>query len=363
MGTSTLTTTNERLLVFVGSYAEADGSGIYSYEFDEQDGTLKLLDQVSGYKNPTFLRLDAEQRRLYALAEMTTAEGSKASDAALLTIDPATGSLSETSRSLAATGPTCHIQLSPDEKLLTLTSYHNGTVSLVRVDEDGGIGAILDEQQHVGRGADPERQDKPHPHSSFYSPDGRYLFVSDLGLDRIIAYKIENDKLVRHGETALHPGAGPRHLTFHPNGRFAYVINEVDSSVTAFGYDAEAGALHAFQTLSTLPEGFEGENTTAEIAISADGRFLYGSNRGHDSIVVYAVDGESGKLSVVEHASVEGKHPRHFSIVPGGRFLIAANRDTNNLAVFKIDQETGKLSYTGHSAAVSKPVCVWSARF
>ncbi|RUS42854.1 lactonase family protein [Cohnella sp. AR92] len=358
-----MTTLNERILVFVGSYAEEDGSGIYSYLFNEADGTLSPLDQASGYKNPTFLRLNADKRRLYALAEASTAEGGKVSEAVLFAIDPAAGTLGETSRALASTGPTCHIQLSPDERYLTLTSYHKGTVSLTGLTDEGRIGSLLNEQQHVGHGAHPERQDRPHPHSSFYSPDGRYLFVCDLGLDRIFAYTLQDDRLVLHGETELHPGAGPRHLAFHPNGKFAYVINEVDSSVTAFAYDAEAGALHSFQNVSTLPEGFEGENTTAEIAISENGRFLYGSNRGHDSIAVYSIDGESGKLSLIEYAGVEGKHPRHFSIVPGTRYLIAANRDTNNLAVFTMDPETGKLSFTGHSVAVSKPVCVWAARF
>ncbi|THF84728.1 lactonase family protein [Cohnella fermenti] len=354
---------NDRMLVLVGSYAEEDGNGIYSYSFNEENGTLEPLSGLSGFKNPTFLQLDAANKRLYAIAEIQSDDGGKASDAVRIAIDPSTGALTEEDRSLASTGPACHIQISPGNRYLTLTSYHQGTVSLTALEEDGRISKLLDERQHVGQGGNPERQDRPHTHSSFHSPDGRYLFVCELGIDRIIAYTIEGDALKLRGETALHPGAGPRHLAFHPNGRFAYVINEVDSTVTALGYDAEAGALHPFQTLSTLPDGFEGENTTAEIALSADGRFLYGSNRGHDSLAVYSVDEESGKLSFLEHVGAQGKHPRHFSIVPGGRYLIAANRDTNNLAVFKLDPESGLPSFTGHSVTVSKPVCVWAARF
>jgi len=355
--------TVERTLVVVGSYAEAADAGVYLYEFDEAKEELKLLDQKSGYKNPTFLHLDVPRRIVYALAETAAADGSKASDAVSLTLDAVSGKLTEANRAPAANGPTCHIQKSADNRYLTLTSYHNGLVSLVALEDDGRIGSLLDERKHEGKGTHPERQDRPHPHSSFYSPDGKYLFVCDLGLDRIRAYTVEGGKLQVHGDTELHPGAGPRHLAFHPNGAFAFVINEVDSTITSFRYDAETGSLHKVEHVPTLPAGYEGENTCAEIAVSGDGRFLYGSNRGHDSIVVYEIDPDSGKLAYIEHVSVQGKHPRHFSILPGGRHLIAANRDTNNLALFRIDAATGKLTYTGHSVSVSKPVCVWAGRF
>ncbi|QAY67201.1 lactonase family protein [Paenibacillus protaetiae] len=358
-------TEQQRMLIFAGSYAEPSASGVYTYEWNEAAGTLTKLSEVGGLKNPTFLNLDAAANKLYALAEIAGADGSKQSEAIGYRIDPKAGTLTEFTRGLASNGPTCHIQKSPDSRYLTLTSYHKGTVSLVELTESGEIGRLLDEQQHIGKETDPSRRDIPHPHSSFYSPDGRYLHVPDLGIDRIMTYVLNREagKLELHGETLLHAGAGPRHLVFHPNGQFVYVINELDSSVTAFAYEAVSGKLTEVQNLSTLPEGYSGDNGCAEIAISADGRYLYGSNRGHDSIVVYAVDAASGKLAVVEHVSTEGGHPRHFSILPGGEFLLVANRDSdNNLVMFRVDQASGKLQAVCKEQ-LSKPVCVWASRF
>ncbi|CAM3739766.1 lactonase family protein [Marinicrinis lubricantis] len=351
---------NHRLLVFAGSYAEAEGSGVYVYEFDEQTVELRALDAVSGLKNPTFLNVDAAQKKLYAIGEVATAEGGKAAEAVSFAIDPETGKLSMLNRAQTVSSPTCHIQRDQDRRYLIVSSYHGGMVGLVSITEEGKVGDLLDVQQHEGKSVHPERQDRPHPHSAFFSPDEKYIFVSDLGLDRIRAYRIdkEQNQLKLHGETAVHPGAGPRHLVFHPNGRFTYVINEVDSTITVFSYDMENGQLNEIETVPTLPSSFEGENTCAEITLSKDGKYLYGSNRGHDSIVVYAINSESGKLTLVEHVSTEGEHPRHFALTPSGTHLLAANRDTNNIAVFQVDRTTGKLTYTGKQVQVSKPVCV-----
>ncbi|MNW23459.1 6-phosphogluconolactonase [compost metagenome] len=348
----------QKLLVFAGSYAESQGSGVYVYAFDEKTGALELLDEQSGLSNPTFVHVDVDQRKLYSISDRVTEEGGKAGEAVSFDIDPSTGKLTLLNRVNTVAGTTCHIQQHDTLPYLTVTSYHGGMIGLLSIREKGEIGELLDVAQHEGHGHHPERQDRPHPHSSFYSPDRRFLFVQDLGLDVIRSYKVEGDKLVLHGETKTHPGSGPRHLAFHPNGKYAFVINEVDSSVTTFAYDAEKGQLTEVGNISTLPAGFEGENTTAEIAVSEDGKYVYGSNRGHDSIVVYAFDSESGKLEVVEYVSVEGGHPRHFAIVPGGEFLLAANRDTNNIVTFKVDRATGRLQYTGLSVEVSKPVCV-----
>lgn len=356
-----MTVEQKRMLVFVGSYAEASADGVYVYEFDEKTGELVRLDQVSGLKNPTFLNVDTPQRRLYAISETASEDGSKRSDAVSFDILPAEGKLAETSRADALNGPSCHIQRRGDNRYLTLASYHKGSVSLVGLNSDGTVGKVLDIQEHQGQ--TPER--KSHVHSSFYSPDQRFLFVCDLGLDTIFTYRIDEaeNKLVPQGEAKVKEGAGPRHLVFHPNGRFAYVINELQSTVTAFQYDAEQGVLTEIETVSTLPAGTQVENGCAEITMSEDGRFLYGSNRGHDSLVVYAVNPESGKLEAIQFASAEGEHPRHFSIVPGGQYVLVVNRDTNNLAVFTRDAESGKLSYTGKSYEISKPVCVWADRF
>lgn len=351
-----MTLQHEKLSVFIGSYAEASGSGVYRYEFDATEGTLTLQDQVSGLKNPTFLNVDAANNRLYSIAEGADAEGAKVGDAVAFSTEGS--GLAQLNRKLAITAPSCHVQRDEDSGFVLLCSYHGGRISLVSLTDNGEIGELLDIQQHEGSGPHPN-QKSPHPHSTNFSPDGKFIFVPDLGIDRIVAYTLDkqNGKLIRHGETAVQPGAGPRHMKFHPNGKYAFVINELDSTIISFRYDAEKGSLEAVQTVSTLPEGFAEANGTAEIAISEDGRFLYGSNRGHDSLAAFEVDAESGRLTLIGHASTEGKHPRHFALVPGGPFLIAANKDTNNAAVFRI-ADSGMPVYTGYSVEISQPVCV-----
>ncbi|NIK76707.1 6-phosphogluconolactonase [Paenibacillus castaneae] len=351
---------NQRLLVFVGSYAEAEDNGVYVYAFDEQSGTLTRTDEHSGLKNPTFLNVDKVRNLLYAISETVNDEGKKVGEAAVFTIDAGQGSIKLIERKITVDSTTCHIQRDAEIRYLTVTSYHGGMVGLFSLSEDGRIGEKLDVQQHVGSSQHPERQDRPHPHSSFYSPDGRFLLVSDLGLDQIITYAIDetNKKLVRQSEVSSQPGAGPRHLSFHPSGKFVFAINEVDSTITSYKYEAGSGMLSPIETVSTLPADFKDENSCAEICVSADGKFVYGSNRGHDSIVVFAIDEQTGLLSFVQHISVEGGHPRHFALTPSGQYLLVANRDTDNITIFKVDQQNGKLEYTGNSAIVSKPVCV-----
>lgn len=355
----------KRLLLFVGSYAEASGDGVYVYDVDPQSGALTRLSAVGGLTNPTFLNVDPARRVLYtftAVPDEGQGGGATVCDAVAYTIDVTAGRLTELNRARALNGPACHIQRRSDGRYLTLASYHAGSVSLVALGEGGRVGRLLDVQSHAGR--NPHRrpgEDVPHVHSSFYSPDERFLFVCDLGLDVVRRYRVDEAGATPcpDGDTPLPPGAGPRHMVFHPNGKFAYVIAELSSSITAFAYVAEEGTLHALETISTLPTGVDVANACAEIALSTDGRFLYGSNRGHDSIVVYAIASDTGKLRVVQHVPVGGKHPRHFSLLPCGDFLVVANRDTNNMNVFRVDKQEGTLTFTGHSAELSKPVCVW----
>lgn len=356
-----MTNPNERLLVFAGSYAESTDNGVYVYSFDEATGELTQTDAFMGLKNPTFLNIDAPAGRLYAIGEAAYSDGTKIGEASSFAIDPAKGSIHLLNRLNTVGAPTCHIQRSDDSKYLSVTSYHGGMVGLFAIREDGQIGESLDVQQHEGHSVHPN-QDRPHPHSSFYDPTGKYVLVQDLGLDRIYTYALDQEegKLERVAEQVTAPGAGPRHLVFHPNGKYAFVINELNSTVTAYQYDGSNGTLSEIHSISTLPADYEGENGCAEIAISKDGRFVYGSNRGHDSIVQYEVDQATGQLTLVQHVSTEGGHPRHFSLTPNGNYLLAANRDGNNIVTFTVDAESGKLTYTGKSVEVSKPVCVWS---
>lgn len=350
----------EQLFVFVGAYAGDEDQGIKVYTLNEENGSLTLRHAYDGLRNPTFLNVDASRGRLYAIADMTNESGKKVGQAVSFAIDKATGTLTELNRAATVDSTTCHIQRDAESRFLTVTSYHGGLIGLNRIEADGSVGGVLDVIQHTGGSTGIEPQDKPHPHSSFYSPDGRFLFVQDLGLDRIVAYRLDADagKLLKYNETVIHQGAGPRHFVFHPNGNFAYVINELDSTVTAFRYDAEQGVLSEIETVSTLPEGYAGENGCAEITISGDGRYVYGSNRGHDSIVVYEVDSNSGGLKTIQHISTEGGHPRHFALTPNGNYLIAANRDGNNLVSYEVNGSDGTLRYTGLQAETSKPVCV-----
>lgn len=352
------------MLVFIGSYGPATESGVYTFRLNRETGVLTPLDEVAGYQNPTFLSLDAAKKRLYAIADRVV-DGQRQGSAVSFEIDPAEGKL----RTLRWEGNVdtslCHIQRDATGHFFAVASYSGGKVGLSAAGANDTIGELLDVKQHEGGSVDQERQDRPHPHSVFFSPDNRFAFVPDLGLDRIVGYRLDTaaGKLVTHGETALQPGAGPRHMAFHPNGAYAYVINELDSTVTSFRYDAANGTLQTLEVVSTLPADFGEENACAEIQVSPDGRYVYGSNRGHDSIVVYAVDPATGKLSYVEHTSTRGGHPRHFSLSPDGDFLIAVNRDSDNIVVFRVDRETGKLAFTGHTAEASKPVCVKMAFF
>ncbi|MCK8487638.1 lactonase family protein [Paenibacillus sp. MBLB2552] len=347
-----------RLLLFVGSYAEANDPGVYVYEMDSANGEIRLLDQAAGMKNPTFLGVDAEHRKVYAISE-TSMEGERIGEVIAFDVDTES-KLRELNREVTIRPSSSHIQLDRSSRFAVVSGYHGGNVGLVQLQADGSVGRLVDERQHEGQGADPVRQDRPHPHSVTFSPDNRFALVADLGLDRIVVYSFEPEvgRLVYHSEVSTPPGAGPRHLVFHPNGEWLYSINEVNSSISHFNYDAATGELTLQDTVPTLPTEYTGENTTAEVAISADGHHLYGSNRGHDSLVHFTIDPVGGRLTLVEHVSSEGGHPRHFALTPDGLFLIAANRDNSALAVFSVEPESGRMTFTGRTVSVSKPVCV-----
>lgn len=348
-----------RTLIVVGSYAEEGQSGVYVYELDREQEALNRLDAVSGLKNPTFVGLDEEKGYAYAISE-TTEAGERTGEIVQFRIDTENGKLTEISRTNTIKPSTSHIDISSDGQYAAISGYHGGNIGLVKLSGDKGALRLSDEKQHEGHGADPVRQDRPHPHSAKFSSDNRFLLVADLGIDRVRTYAIEPglEKLTPVSDALTPPGSGPRHLAFHPDGQHVYSINEVGNSITSYGYEPDTGVLTPLNTVSTLPETFAGENTTAEIALSNDGRYLYGSNRGHDSIVQFAVEPGTGSLSLVQHVSTEGGHPRHFALTPEGDYLICANRDSDNLTLFSVDPNNGKLTYTGNFATVAKPVCV-----
>ena len=346
-----------KVLAYIGTYTTGQSEGIYIYSFDTRSGTFVKIRTVTGIENPTFLAIDSRRRCLYAVSErlggrggyvVAYSMGSNADDLVELNRQPSHG-----------TEP-CHISMDGTGDFVLVANYGSGSVSVFPIRDDGSLGEATDVIQHKGSSANPERQQGPHAHSANLSPDGRYVIVADLGVDKLLTYGLvhETGKLTLVEEIKVRPGAGPRHLDFHPSGKYAYVINEIDSTITAFAYDGSSGHLTELQTLSTLPEGNLGANSCADVHVHPSGEFVFGSNRGHDSIVTYRVDSTTGELTLVGHEATQGKNPRNFAIDPGGEFLLAENQDSNTIVTFRIDQRTGRIAPTGTVTKVPSPVCL-----
>jgi 6-phosphogluconolactonase len=348
-----------RVLAFIGSYAEETEPSVYACSYDVVLGKLELIDELSGLANPTFLAVSEARRTLYALSEGKDESGKKFGLASAIRIDD-TGKLSMLNQATTVPAPTCHIALDQQEQCLIVSSYHGGMVGVSPLTDEGQVGPASDIHIHNGGSGVQSAQTQARAHSAFIDRSNRYVLVQDLGADRIVSYRLDAaaGKLIEHGSVNVAPGAGPRHFAFHPAQSFGYVINELNSTITAFSYHDEEGSLTEIQTVSTLPDGFTGESATADIHISPDGRYVYGSNRGHDSIVIFAIDEKLGTLQLVDHVLTGGGHPRNFAISPDGEFLLAANRDGNHIVSFKRDSRTGMLAATGSELKLSKPVCV-----
>jgi 6-phosphogluconolactonase len=359
--------------VYVGTYTEAirfgtgkifegQAEGIYVLELDTASGALGAVDVVDGRPNPSYLAVDPERRFLYAVNETKEYQGAETGAVSAYAMDAESGTLRFLNRRPSHGTDPCYVAVHPGGGFVLVANYASGSVSVYPVADDGSLGEASDTVQHEGSSVHPVRQAGPHAHAATPDEAGRYVYVPELGLDRVMVYRLDAERgtLEPHDPPWVEAtaGAGPRQIALHPDGGYAYVINELDSTMTAYRYDGERGTLQALQTLSTLPEGYAGDNSGAEVQVAPSGRFLYGSNRGHDSIVIYAIDAEEGTLSLVGHESVQGKTPRHFCIDPTGEWLLAANQDSNNVTVFALDADTGALTYTGHSIDVPTPVCV-----
>lgn len=346
--------------VWVGSYAGAEEAGITRLELDAADGTLTKTAEYAGIENPSFLTLNRSGTVLYAVSETMETDGQPGGRMIAYPVEPDTRQLQAGWERLTYGAAPCHVSLDPAERWLAVANYFGSAVTLYPLEPDGKPGAAMVRLRHAGYGSHPERQEMPHPHSAVFHPDGgTHLFVPDLGLDKVMIYESGTDGVdwSSVGAASLAPADGPRHMVFHPNnGRTLYVVNELSSSVTRFTC-AEPGKWERGETVSALPAAYQGANTCAEIAISPDGRYLYASNRGHDSIAVFRLDPD-GSLTPSGHVSTRGRTPRHFAISPDGMWLIAANQDTNNLAVFRIEPQTGLPIYQHIEVPVSKPVCV-----
>ena len=354
---------NGTMFVYVGTYTSKGSEGIYVYRMNLESADLELVGKATNIENPSFLAIDPKKRYLYAVNEVHSFAGKKSGAVSAFSIDQKTGELTFLNSKLSLGKSPCYISIDKNGKYVFVANYSSGNVSVLSIMDDGSLGDATDFIQHVGSSVDPKRQEGPHAHSIVIDPSNRYVYVADLGLDKILIYRFDSEsgRIIPNEKQAwvkMKPGAGPRHFTFHPNGKFAYVINELDSTIAVFSHDRDNGTLEEIQTVSTLPEGFKGTNYPADVHVSPSGKFLYGSNRGHDSIVIYQVDEETGKLRCVGHESTRGEFPRNFAIDPSGRFLLAANQNTDNIVTFRIDQDTGLLEPTGHETKVSMPVCI-----
>jgi 6-phosphogluconolactonase len=342
-------------LVYVGTYTRNASKGIYAYRFQPSTGKTVPIGLVAEAVNPSFLVVHPNRHFLYAANEVSDGYVSAFS------IDPKTGLLKFLNKVSSGGADPCHVTIDRSGKWLMAANYSSGSVSVLQLQEDGTLGKMAAVVQHSGSGVNPQRQEGPHAHSVNLSPDNRFLLVSDLGLDKLMIYRFHsNAGTLKPNDppfAQLKPGSGPRHLSFHPNGRFLYGINELNNTIAAFVFDSVRGSLSQMEAESTLPKGFSGSSTTAEIAVDNAGSFLYGSNRGHDSIAVYAI-GNEGKLGPAGHFSTGGKAPRHFALDPTGKYLFAANQDSDTVVLFRVDRKTGALALTGTTLQVPTPVCV-----
>jgi 6-phosphogluconolactonase len=357
-----------KYFVYVGTYTEegSESKGIYAYRFDVDTAQLVAIGLAAETINPSFLAVHPNHRFLYAVNEVGNYKSQKSGAVSAFAIDRATGKLTLLNQVASKGGDPCHISLDRSGKYVLVANYAGGSIAVFPVLEDGRLGEASAFVQHSGHGANPQRQEGPHAHSIDVSPDNRFAVVDDLGLDQSLIYRFDsaqgtlagNDAKVRPTVAKAAPGAGPRHLAFHPNGRFAYVINEMQSAVSAFRYDTPTGGLQLLQTISSLPKDFSGHSEAAEIQVHPSGKFLYASNRGHDSIAVFAIDGNRGTLTPIEYVSTKGATPRNFEIAPTGLLLFAANEKSDNIVVFQINPQTGRLTPTGKVLEVAQPVCV-----
>jgi 6-phosphogluconolactonase len=350
-------------LVYIGTYTgqKSSSKGIYAFRFDEASGALTPLGLKAETPSPSFLAFGTGAGVLYAVNELSSFNGERAGSVSSFSVDAASGALTPLNVQSSKGADPCFLQCDATGRSLAVANYTGGTFAIFPVGSDGRLGPAATVTGGQGSGPDAVRQKGPHAHQVVFDPSNRYLLEVDLGIDRVLVYRFDQatGRVTPNDPPSVHltPGSGPRHLVFAPDGRHVFVIAEMASTITTLSWDATKGVLSPLGTVSTLPPGYTGQSSTAEIAIHPNGRFLYGSNRGHDSIAVFNVDAQ-GTLTLVEHEPTRGRTPRHFTLDPSGRWLIAANQDSGTLAVFAIDQKTGALTPSGPLAEVPSPVCV-----
>ena len=350
----------KELLVYIGTYTKTEDQGIHWLKLDMESGKLTPVGKLAGQKNPSFLAIHPNKKFLYAVNEIGNYKGEKAGGVSAYSIDPKTGALTFLNQQSSKGGAPCHLVVDATGRNVLVANYTGGSVVSLPISRKGRLRKAASFIQHEGSSVLVPRQSKPHGHSINVSPGNKFAVAADLGLDKVLVYgfNAKGGKLTPAGFAKVAPGAGPRHFAFHPNGKFAYVINEITLTVTAFAWNEGEGKLSELQTITTLPVKRGKGMSTAEVQVHPSGKFLYGSNRGHNTVAVFSIDQRTGKLKAVQHQSTLGKTPRNFGLDPTGKFLIAANQSSGDMHTFWINQETGELKPTGHSVKIPMPVCV-----
>lgn len=353
--------------VYIGTFTRTGNDsqereeGIFWYHFDPQTGKLAREGSARAV-DPAFLTLSADEKFLYSVNETRQFQGEPGGGVSAFAVEPHSGQLTFLNSQRSFGESPCFVSLDRTGKWLLVSNYHGGSIAVYPVAADWKLGSKVDFIQHHGHGPNPERQEKAHAHSIQMDPTNRIALVADLGLDQVKLYRLDlsQGKLLPHpGEMiTLHPGAGPRHLDFHPNGQWMYLLDELDSTMALFHYDAGAETFTHQQTVSILPEGYSGERWAADIHVHPSGQFVYASNRGDDSLAAFKIDSANGKVTLIGNVYSGGGMPRNFGIDPSGKWLIAANQKGNNLVVFAVDATSGSLTPTGDTAEIMAPVCV-----
>jgi 6-phosphogluconolactonase len=353
-------------LVYIGAYTNQSDIGISLYGFDPEDLTISLIEAYRGIENASYLSIDSGGRKLYAVSETMIFEGQHGGSVSAYDIEGNTGKLTLLNRQPTYGGAPCYVCTDWTGSLLFAANYHGDNVSLIPLHAGGALTSTTKVFIHEGSGPNHDRQERPHPHSILVDPSNRFAIAADLGIDRLVVYEIDYaaQLLHRRSDYQAAPGAGPRHFVFHPKKPYAYLANELVNTISVLACDLDSPVpFTAVQTITTLPDDFQGDNTCADIHVSPDGRFLYVSNRGHDSLAVYAIDLSGDQLTFIEHTSTLGQTPRNFGLTPDGSYLFAANQQSDQVVIFERDLQSGQLKDTGQRISVSEPVFVQIVHF
>ena len=349
-----------KALVCIGSYSKADKESIHLFQLNLNDGSINKIGAIGGLINPSFLKIHQNGKFLYAVNEVGDFQGKKSGGVTAFSLDVKNGKIAKLNQQPSGDTHPCHLTIDSKGKYVLVAHYGGGSTTVLPIRDNGHIGQVTSKIKHKGSSVHP-RQKAPHAHAIHVGPNNKFAFAPDLGLDKVLVFEFDensgNIKETKFYGAEVAPGSGPRHFGFHPNGKFAYVINEISQTITSFIYKPKRGKLRSIQTLSTVPHPVKG-NSTAEILVHPNGKFLYGSNRGHNSIAMFRINEKKGILTSIGHEPIRGEIPRNFGIDPTGQFLLAAGQRSNNVNVFRINLDTGRLKFTGHSVKVSQPVCV-----